>query len=465
MICPKCGKDIEDAKFCPECGTPLDTQQDEAAAEETVSAVKEDASSAEQNAVIEPTTSESPESEQPVSPSETSDADGAAPQGNEQENANKKKKRLKVCLGAVIALVIIMFLIGFVRGVQLKPAEKAQVQKVTTAIEVLPKEITLDNADEVEGLMKQYRALTEKQQKKVKNRNVLLKADETIDDLKVKEVEDAISAIGTVTADSENVLENAEDLYDALPEDLKERVPYDSLEKAWTEYDTILVEAVKKKIDSIGTVSLNSEELLDEIEEDYEQLSKENQALVTNYDIYTKAVAQYKKLQEERGKEEEQARKKAFADAVKGMRKKVDEVTDNIWYFPKSFPNYIDTRSHFLPYLNVDSRTGEVFLRLEIDYTGDEWVFWKKVTIRVDGTNYYMNFSNVNRDNDSGDVWEYVDLGCNADHIRLLRNIANSEKTLVRFEGDMHQKDIIISEDDKASIRSVLNAYDVFYGN
>lgn len=469
MICPNCGKNVEEAKFCPECGTPVHKQQDAdtVLVEENASAMEETASAAEPNPMIELTTPANPESEQSAAPTATTEEYYAALQRNEQEKAKKKKKRRIGCLSAGLVFVVIMFLIGLVRGAQLSPDEKEQVKKVTEAIEVLPKEVTLKNADNIEAIMKQYEALNEKQQKKVKNRKTLLKADETIDDLKVEEVEKAISAIGTVTADSGNAIKKAEDLYDALPEELQKRVSYNTLEKAEKEYDAFLVDSVKKQIDSIGTVSLKSKELLDAIAEDYEQLSEENKTLVTNYGTFTEAVEQYEKLQKEQQEKEEQTRKKAFADAVKDMRHKVDEISEYTWYYPKAFPQHINTRSYFLPYLSVHKKTGEVNMRLKVNYFADDWIFWTKLIISIDGNNSKMNFNyyDVNRDNHYGDVWEYVDIRCDADDILLLRAIANSEKTLVRFQGDMYRKDMTISENDKASIRSILNAYDAYYGN
>lgn len=45
--------------------------------------------------------------------------------------------------------------------------------------------------------------------------------------------------------------------------------------------------------------------------------------------------------------------------------------------------------------------------------------------------------------------------------IKLLRDIANSEETIVRFEGDDYRKDYTIPSSDKKAIREVLEAYDL----
>ena len=201
--------------------------------------------------------------------------------------------------------------------------------------------------------------------------------------------------------------------------------------------------------------------------EEYDILSEDNQARVTNYDTYTAAVEQYQKLVKEKEQKEEAAHKKAFAEAVKGMRHEVDEISDYTWYYPKSFPQHVNTRSYFLPYLSVNKETGRVNMRLKIDYVADDWIFWEDLTISVDGKKHEMSFNyyDVKRDAHYGDIWEYVDISCDEDDILLLRAIASSEKTLVRFRGDKYRKDITISEADKASIRSILNAYDAYYGN
>ena len=99
--------------------------------------------------------------------------------------------------------------------------------------------------------------------------------------------------------------------------------------------------------------------------------------------------------------------------------------------------------------------------RLVFYYTGDSWIFFKKITVSVDGQNYVKDFDyfEVSRDNGSGDVWEYVDISPSTTDINMLRAIAASKETIVRFQGDDYHYDLTVKSSDKSAIISVLDAY------
>ena len=114
--------------------------------------------------------------------------------------------------------------------------------------------------------------------------------------------------------------------------------------------------------------------------------------------------------------------------------KDYDKVENITWYKPQAYPYYANSRSYVLPYIGVDSY-GNAWLRLVFHYTGDSWIFFKKITVSVDGQNYVKDFDyfEVSRDNGSGDVWEYVDISPSGTDINMLRAIAASKETIVRF--------------------------------
>ena len=131
-----------------------------------------------------------------------------------------------------------------------------------------------------------------------------------------------------------------------------------------------------------------------------------------------------------------------------------------IWYKPQAYPYYANSRSYVLPYIGVDSY-GNAWLRLVFHYTGDSWIFFKKITVSVDGQNYVKDFDyfEVSRDNGSGDVWEYVDISPSTTDINMLRAIAASKETIVRFQSDDYHYDLTVKSSDKSAIISVLDAY------
>lgn len=94
-------------------------------------------------------------------------------------------------------------------------------------------------------------------------------------------------------------------------------------------------------------------------------------------------------------------------------------------------------------------------------------MFWTKLTFAVDGQNYYQSYDyfEVARDNDGGKVWEYVDISVDKAEKILLEKIANSEKTIIRFEGKEHYYDLTVSAKDKKAIADMLTAYDLLVDN
>ena len=140
--------------------------------------------------------------------------------------------------------------------------------------------------------------------------------------------------------------------------------------------------------------------------------------------------------------------------------KDYDNVENITWYKPQAYPYYANSRSYVLPYIGVDSY-GNAWLRLVFHYTGDNWILFKKITVSVDGQNYVKDFDyfEVSRDNGSGDVWEYVDISPSGTDINMLRAIAASKETIVRFQGDDYHYDLTVKSSDKSAIISVLDAY------
>ena len=94
--------------------------------------------------------------------------------------------------------------------------------------------------------------------------------------------------------------------------------------------------------------------------------------------------------------------------------------------------------------------------------SADDWLFFEKITFAVDEERYYKYFSyyDVVRDNEYGDIWETGDIEVGESELEILRAIADSEKTIVRFEGDEYYDDIVISASDKQAIKEMLQIYE-----
>lgn len=146
--------------------------------------------------------------------------------------------------------------------------------------------------------------------------------------------------------------------------------------------------------------------------------------------------------------------------ALAKLNKTYDKVEGISWYKSKNEPYYADTRSFVLPYIGVND-SGSKWLRLVFHYTGRDWIFFDKVTITVDGEKYYKEFDyfDVDRNNGGGNVWEWADISPTSNDIEMLKAIAASSETIVRFQGDTYHYDLTVKSSDKTAIKDVLDAY------
>ena len=134
-----------------------------------------------------------------------------------------------------------------------------------------------------------------------------------------------------------------------------------------------------------------------------------------------------------------------------------DDVRDLTWYTPSSAPKYVNDRCAIYPYLSKTD-SGTVSLRLKVVYTGDNWLFLSGVIFDIDGQNNLLSYAQGDyyRDNAWGDVWEVIDKEANLTDKNLLRSVANSEKTIIRFQGSLYHYDMTVSQAEKKAIQDTL---------
>jgi hypothetical protein len=273
-------------------------------------------------------------------------------------------------------------------------------------------------------------------------------------------VDALISAIGTVTLQSEEKITAARAAYDAADAQVQGYVKnLSTLQAAETALNDLKVQNVIAMIDAIGTVTTESGEAIAAAKAALAALSSENAAKVTNASVLDDAVAQLKTLKQQQAQA-----------LLAGMRVEEDYVRGIKFYYPMAFPYYTDywgadVRCFALPYLGVQGNN--VWLRLVCDYTSGDWIFFEKIIFAVDDARYYkyFNYYDVVRDNAYGDIWEYVDIDVGAEEIEILRAIAESDTTIIRFEGDNYYDDFTVTQADKNAIRDILKVYDALKGN
>lgn len=186
--------------------------------------------------------------------------------------------------------------------------EEAYVAEVEKLIDAIG-EVTLNSGDAIEQAENAYNNLTPEQREEVRNSDDLLAARAEFNELvTIKAVEDKIDAIGTVTRDSGAAIREAQNAYDALTAEQQERVGnYGTLRAAIEAFrDWEDIAEVEDLINAIGRVELTDDSLakIQEAQDAYDALTTAQQAQVRNYNTLAAAHATYERLVQESKKDE-----------------------------------------------------------------------------------------------------------------------------------------------------------------
>ncbi len=181
-------------------------------------------------------------------------------------------------------------------------------------------EVTLESEEAITAARTAYDALTDNQKALVTNYETLTAAETALAELKEQQSQQKIdaviakiAAIGEVTLESEGVITEAREAYDALSEAEQSKVTnYETLTAAEQKFAELKEEqasaekvaAVIAKIDAIGEVTLESETAITEARTAYDALTDAEKALVTNYETLTAAEARLAELKEQQISEE-----------------------------------------------------------------------------------------------------------------------------------------------------------------
>ena len=177
-------------------------------------------------------------------------------------------------------------------------AEAAAVEEAIAAIG----EVTADSAEAIENAKALYEAAPAEVRERVGNAAALTEAETALADARLTAeaaaVEEAIAAIGEVTADSAEAIENAKALFEAAPAEVQAKVSNASvIAEAEAAYEDACLEAeaaaVEEAIAAIGEVTTDSAEAIENAKALYDALPAEVQAKVDNASALTEAEAAY----------------------------------------------------------------------------------------------------------------------------------------------------------------------------
>lgn len=159
-------------------------------------------------------------------------------------------------------------------------------------------EVTLDSGDAIKEARYAYDGLSDIQKSLVQHPEILEEAEQKYDELCAAEVVAAIASMGEITMDSLELLQKIQTMYDSLTENQKIFVTnYGKLQEAVVQYENLLAaQSVVEMIAGIGEVTLESKTVITETIEAYNQLTAQQQVLVSNYELLLAAIEKYDSL-------------------------------------------------------------------------------------------------------------------------------------------------------------------------
>lgn len=208
-------------------------------------------------------------------------------------------------------------------------------------------------------------------------------------------------------------------------------------------------EKIDEKISAIGDITIVSGDAIQKARKEYDNADPDVKNYVTKLDVLTAAETSFDALLNEHGE-----------SSLTSFYTDYDQVEKITWYMPNAIPEYIDERCYVLPYIGLQN--GKAWVVIRWNYTGDDWIFYKKAVIATDSKKYTKAFRyfDINHDNDGGVVWETLDqTDVSVADLEVLYDMATSANTIVRFEGDNYSYDLTLSSGDKAVILDALYAY------
>lgn len=113
----------------------------------------------------------------------------------------------------------------------------------------------------------------------------------------------------------------------------------------------------------------------------------------------------------------------------------------------------------------VGLKNKKAWLRMRMYYGADDWLFVNSVLIKVD--NFKQKYSDLDfeRDNGSGEIWEWHDRPATKIEINLIQKIISSNEATVRFSGRQYYGDREINQTQKELLKSMLRVYEILNSN
>lgn len=136
-----------------------------------------------------------------------------------------------------------------------------------------------------------------------------------------------------------------------------------------------------------------------------------------------------------------------------------DDVRGISWYKQKYFNHFSNSNKTSI-YIGKEKGTMP-FLRLQMSYTGSDWIFFEKAYLSFDGNTkqiFFDNYREKKSDNGYDGVWEWIDVSLEDSDIEWMKKFAESKNAKMRLTGK-YTKDRNLTPQERQGIIDVLNGY------
>ena len=196
-------------------------------------------------------------------------------------------------------------------------------------------------------------------------------------------------------------------------------------------------------------------------------------------EFYIESYPEKKEKTEELRKEIEKKRTeiiREYEEVLKRTEIIWDEVEERTYLYPKIY-DFSWKQNIITMYLEDYDK--KIKMRFIVRYHGDDEIDFEKVVLNIDGKKREITFKDLysNYDYDSNTekilgydhtkqerlddftITEWVNVKMKNKYLHILKEIASSEKTLIRISGSNRQVDRIVTEEEKQAVRDMIIIY------
>lgn len=127
------------------------------------------------------------------------------------------------------------------------------------------------------------------------------------------------------------------------------------------------------------------------------------------------------------------------------------------WYEPLSFPEQVNENA-IVVYFKASKHKVDN-LRLRVQYTANDWLFFEKIIFNIDGDVFEYKPRATKTDHGNGRIWEWFDEYVMMKDMNVIIALANAQEAKMKFVGDKY---FIVKEITKDQINDINIIFELY---